>query len=167
MTKRLLLPTAALAAAATLAACAPTATTAMIADPVFAQGQVWVMTPKVADAGAPRTMTVGVRDFKVRNAASYDPTFIRLNDRAMADLFFYDPADSDPEFIFAMRLTSTGSGDYEACLVREPGAVPVGKLLTRAYAKNLGDRKVFDLFDDYIDTGKMDGLASCTLTRTK
>lgn len=167
MTKGFLLPIAALAAASTLAACAPTATTAIITDPVFAQGQVWVMTPQVADAGPARTMTVGVRDFKVRNAASYEPTYVRMNDRAMADLFFYDPDDSDPEFIFAMRLTSTGSGDYEACLVREPGAVAIGKTLTGAYAKNLGNRKVFDLFDDYIDTGKMDGLASCTLTRTK
>ncbi|MFC4639813.1 hypothetical protein [Deinococcus hohokamensis] len=150
-----------------LASCAPTLQAAPITDPIFETGQVWEVTwpdQKVS------TLVVPLRDLKRPNVAAYEskvenkgPTESTLSSTS----FWYDPVDSDPEFITLGHITATVSAtgstqDNRLCAVRTPGKVTLNQPIAGVYATE-------DLapLEAYIKTGAMGNLATCTVKRIR
>ncbi|WP_157465174.1 hypothetical protein [Deinococcus apachensis] len=126
------------------------------------------MTLQGANVGTPRTMTVGTRSSVKRDGVFYEPTITREGGKVVGDSFVFDPLDSDPEFIFALRLVRDGTTDVsEVCVVRTPGAVAIGQPLAGVYARTVDKEKTPEYFNTYIEDGKTEGLPTCTLTRTR
>ena len=153
---KLLLP---LLAGTALVSCAPALPARTFEDPVFATGQVWELgTP----SGTKLTLTVPERDKTAKYPAYADTS--PVDGRANVLAFWYDPVDSDPEFINVSQ-TSPESRTGDICYVREPGKVQVGQTLDGAYFGSLAD--AFAHSQAYVDTGAKDTLKSCTLKRIK
>ncbi|ULH16595.1 hypothetical protein MF271_08485 [Deinococcus sp. KNUC1210] len=143
--------------ATTIASCAPALQNQMMEDPVFAPGQVWEMgTP----AGTVLTLTVPARD-KAAKYPAYSSSSTVVG-KPYLIRFWYDPVDSDPEFINVSQL-SLISRTGDICYVQQPGKVQVGQILSGAYFGSMSD--AFANSQAYVNTGIKDKLQSCTLKR--
>lgn len=153
-----------LALTGTLASCAPTTTAPAVVDPILAKGQVWVMLPST-DKRA-RTLMVGDRDLKERSGAAYGPLIFEDKDQIIAHGFYYDPVDSDPDFIAATYITTAPSGQQtvETCFIRNPVPTEQGKTLAGVFAPS-GELAKSAPYRDYIITGNAQNLPTCLLTR--
>ncbi len=148
------------------------ATAAPNVTPILNPGQTWVMQADPARTGWPAAgviMTLG--PYRKVGAASVKFTLpARPQGAATAtDNLYYDPLDSDPEFIAGTRLvTRPGAAPLSvSCLVRTPharvGEAQQGLLLTG----NLFSREGAALAIRYLSGGSLGGQPTCTLTRTR
>lgn len=140
--------------------------------PILQPGQAWVMqvgTPLpgwpaggvVIPLGASRKVGAGSVKFTVPPRTDGAAT--------VTDDLFYDPLDSDPEFIVGTRLTvRPGAAPVSvSCMVRTPHALvgrPQQGLLIRG---DLFSREVVSSVLAYLQSGLQAGQPTCTLTRTR
>ncbi|GGQ96512.1 hypothetical protein [Deinococcus ruber] len=137
--------------------CAPALQNQMMEDPVFAPGQVWEMgTP----AGTVLTLTVPARDRTVKYPAySSSSTVVG---KPYLTTFWYDPVDSDPEFINVSQISLVPQ-TTDICYIQQPGKVQVGQILSGAYFGSMSDALANSRA--YVNTGIKDKLQNCTLKR--
>jgi len=160
-----------------LASCAPTTTTpatpARFVTPILAQGQQWIMTltpQPFKDSLAPVTLTVGEPDFSEAGSVGFDLAAKFKADTYLGDAFYYDPLDSDPEFITATHilLTRLPRHTYQ-CTVRMPHArlnEPQTGVAGDIYSPETA-QQFFTAQKNYVDTGDLTNQPTCTLTRIK
>ncbi|WP_295814462.1 hypothetical protein [uncultured Deinococcus sp.] len=135
-----------------LYACAPAMQATNTIDPVFAAGQVW----NVGWGDATQdTLTVPALSESKRGTFSYTA----LTSTGARSSFWYDPMDSDPEFLH-VYLTNVDPRWEKHCWVRMPGSVNIKQILQGVFSTTF----TFKSFG-YIKSGDTGGLSPCTLTR--
>lgn len=82
--------------------------------------------------------------------------------------FWYDPYDSDTEFV-SVRQTledyETGDEAIEECVVLKPGAAEIGQVLNGRLST--AGEEAGQAFENYIARGDATGLDRCTLKRVR
>ncbi len=102
-------------------------------------------------------------------SVGFKPAMQTVLNTVIGDSMYYDPVDSDPEFITAMRLIksigSSAEPETYSCTVRTPHArlnePQEGLFTVGSPAKNLNVTLA------YLNGGSLTGLPTCTLTRVK
>lgn len=154
---RILLPVIAAAALTSLGACAPAAQSTASNDPVFAPGQMWK-----ADWGDATSQTLTVPPLDVSTRGTYG--YKAVSSPGVMTLFWYDPVDSDPEFI---QVAVIDSATKRNCLVLNPGKVALNEPRQGMYTYDASTAGTSAATLAYLKNGDLAGALSCTLTRLK
>ena len=136
-------------------------------DPVVAPGQVWILSYSRAEGQVTRALIVGPLVHKEGGMHFYEQE-LEGEEQDRLQEFWYDPYDSDTEFISVRQTLENYAADEEAieeCVVLKPGASRIGKVL--AGRLSTAGEAPAQAFEAYILKGDTTGLERCTLKRVR
>lgn len=118
----------------------------------------------------PLTLLVGTPE-RLGSSVAFKTSSRNVAASTTGDYFFYDPLDSEPEFVAAIQTKNVlGFSMAYACVVRTPNA-QLNVAQVGLYRQGISPDTLFkdkdDAIEKYVTTGDLKDERTCTLARTK